>query len=189
MKTKYTSKQQLQRLTTAAVLAALSLVLMVTVRFPIFPSATFYEMEFADVPILICSSVLGPVYSIASLLVVCIVQTLTVSSSSGIIGFLMHFLSSGLMIITIHFCKKYIKGFKGVLLSSLIGVTVVVLVMIPMNIWLTSVFMNLAITDFVKGFLGVCVAFNFIKAGSNVLLYNILSPKITKEYNKLFNRS
>ena len=62
MKTKNTSKQQLQRLTTAAVLAALSSVLMVTVRFPIFPSAPFYEMEFADVPILICSAILGPVY-------------------------------------------------------------------------------------------------------------------------------
>ena len=184
-----TNKQKLQRLTTAAVLAALSLVLMVTVRFPIFPSAPFYEMEFADVPILICSSVLGPVYSLVALLVVCVVQTLTVSSSSGIIGFLMHFLSSGLMILTIYFCKKHIKGIKGIVISSLIGVLVVVIVMIPMNIWLTSVFMNLKITDFVKGFLGVCVAFNLIKAGSNVLIYNILSPKITKEYNKIFNKA
>lgn len=189
MKTKNTSKQQLQRLTTAAVLAALSSVLMVTVRFPIFPSAPFYEMEFADVPILICSAILGPVYSLISLLVVCIVQTLTVSSSSGIIGFLMHFLSSGLMILTIYFCKKHIKGIKGVILSGLIGVLVVVLVMIPMNMWLTSVFMNLAVTDFIKGFLGVCIAFNLIKAGCNVLLYNILSPKITKEYNKLFKKA
>ena len=189
MKNKYTSKQQIQRLTTAAVLAALSLVLMVTVRFPVFPSATFYEMEFADVPILICSSVLGPVYSLVTLLVVCIIQTLTVSSSSGIIGFLMHFLSSGLMIITISLLRKRVSGLKGIILSSLMGVIVVVIVMIPMNIWLTSVFMNLAVTDFVKGFLGVCVAFNLIKAGSNILLFNIISPKITQEYNKLFKKA
>lgn len=181
-------RQHLQNITTAAILSALSLVLMVLVRFPVFPSATFYEMEFADVPILICSALLGPWYSLASLLTVCIIQTLTVSASSGFIGFLMHFLSSGLMILTMHFCKKHVKGIAGIIISALTGVTIVVLVMIPMNMWLTSVFMNLAVTDFVKGFLGVCVAFNVIKAGSNILLYNILSPKVTKEFNKLLKR-
>lgn len=188
MKTKsnYTNKQKLQRLTTAAVLAALSLVLMVTVRFPIFPSAPFYEMEFADVPILVCSAVLGPVYALVSLFVVCLVQTLTVSASSGIIGFLMHFLSSGLMIITLYFIKKKISGVKGAVVSGICGVIVVVLVMIPMNIWLTSVFMNLDFTSFIKGFLGVCVAFNFIKAGANILLFNIIAPVVLKEYKKIF---
>ena len=56
MKTSYTNKQKLQRLTTAGVLAALSLVLMATIRFPIFPSAPFYEMEFSDVPILMLTA-------------------------------------------------------------------------------------------------------------------------------------
>ena len=118
-KSNYTNKQKLQRLTTAGVLAALSLVLMVTIRFPIFPSAPFYEMEFADVPILVCSAVLGPVYALVSLFVVCLVQTLTVSASSGIIGFLMHFLSSGLMILTLYFIKKKISGIKGAIVSGI----------------------------------------------------------------------
>lgn len=185
MKTENTGNQ-LRKLTTAAVCTALSLVLMATVRFPVFPSAAFYEMEFADVPLLICSSILGPVYSLSALLTVCIIQTLTVSGSSGIIGFLMHFLSSGLMILTIYFCRKHIGKIKGVIISSLAGVFVVVIVMIPMNMWLTSEFMNLKVTDFVNGFLGVCVAFNVIKAGANILLYDVLSPKITEQYNKLF---
>lgn len=185
-KSNYTNKQKLQRLTTAGVLAALSLVLMVTIRFPVFPSAPFYEMEFADVPILVCSAVLGPVYALVSLFVVCLVQTLTVSSSSGIIGFLMHFLSSGLMILTLYFVKKKISGIKGSVISGICGVLVVIIVMIPMNIWLTSVFMNLEFSAFIKGFLGVCVAFNFIKAGANILIYNIISPVVLKEYKKLF---
>ncbi len=181
----YTSKQKLQRLTIAAVLTALSIVLMVTVRFPIFPAAAFYEMEFSDVPILICSGVLGPVYSLVALLAVCIIQTLTVSSSSGIIGFLMHFLSSGLMIVVMHLIRKHISGLKGIIISSICGVAIVIVVMIPMNIWLTSVFMALPVTEFVKGFLGVCVAFNLIKAGSNVILYNIISPLLEKQYKKI----
>ena len=188
MKTASRSKQKLQRLTTAAVLSALSIVLMLTVRFSIFPSAPFYEMEFSDLPILICSSVLGPVYSIVSLFVVCLIQTLTVSASSGIIGFLMHFLSSGLMILTMYFLKKSLKGLKGVVVSAVAGVLVVVIVMIPMNMWLTSEFMNLAVKDFIAGFLGVCIAFNGIKSGSNIILFNLLSSKVVKEYSKIVNK-
>lgn len=189
MKTNYTNRQKLQRLTTAGILSALSIVLMVTVRFSVFPSAPFYEMEFSDVPILICASVLGPVYAIVSLFVVCLIQTLTVSASSGFIGFLMHFLSSGLMILVMYFIRKKISDVKGVVVSAILGVLTVIIVMIPMNMWLTSEFMNLAVTDFLTGFLGVCIAFNAIKAGSNIIIYNLFAPKITKEYNKLFNRS
>ena len=183
-KSNYTSKQKLQRLTTAAVLTALSLVLMVTIRFPLF--TPFYEMEFADLPLLICSAVLGPVYALVSLLVVCIIQTLTVSASSGIIGFFMHFLSSGLLILTLYFLRKAIKGVKGVVISGICGAIVVVLVMIPMNIWLTSEFMQLPFNEFISGYLGVCIAFNLVKAGSNIILFSLLSPTIKKQYNKLF---
>lgn len=191
MKTK-NNKLKLQKLTTSAVLAALSIVLMVTVRFPIFPATPFYEMEFADVPILICSWILGPVYALVSLLVVCVIQTLTVSSGSGIIGFLMHFLSSGLLIIILSLFKVKIRdcsGAKSIILrvvSALVGVIAVILVMIPMNIWLTSEFMGLPASEFFKAFLGYCVGFNAIKAGANVLIYNLLSPQLNKVYKKLF---
>ncbi len=185
MKTSKSSNQKLQRLTISAVLAALSIVLMVTIRFSIFPSAPFYEMEFADVPILVCSTLFGPLYGLATLFVVCLIQALTVSASSGIIGFLMHFLSSGLMILTIYLFRKKFSGLKGVLVSSLCGVIAVIIVMIPMNIWLASAFMHMDAISFIKGFLGVCVAFNFIKAGANVLIYNIIAPTLLKEYKKL----
>ncbi len=191
MKTK-NNKLKLQKLTTAAVLSALSIVLMVTVRFPIFPATPFYEMEFADVPILICSWILGPVYALVSLLVVCVIQTLTVSSGSGIIGFLMHFLSSGLLIFVLSFFQKEIntvKGAKCILLrvaSALVGVIAVILVMIPMNVWLTSEFMGLPPSEFFKAYLVYCVGFNAIKAGANVLIYNLLSPQLNKVYKKLF---
>lgn len=187
MKTTYTNRQKLQRLTTAAILAALSIVLMMAPRFPLFTN--FYEMEFSDIPILICASVVGPVYAIVSLFIVCLIQSLTVSAPSGYIGFIMHFLSSGLMILVMFFVRKHIDGLKGIIVSSLLSVLMVVIVMIPMNIWLTSVFMKLPVTEFLKGFLGVCIAFNGVKAGSNVIIFNILSPAIIKAYKKLFNKA
>ena len=189
---KTSSKQAIQKLTTASVLAALSLVLMFTVRFPIFPAAPFYEMEFADVPILICSWLFGPVYALVSLLVVCVVQSITVSGTSGFIGFVMHFLSSGLLIIILSLFKKPIvktKGIKNIsfrVLASFAGILGVIAVMIPMNIWQASIFMNMSARDFAGSFLWVCIAFNAIKAGANVILYNILSPQLMKAYNKIF---
>ncbi len=178
MNKKSENTKKLQRLTIAAVLSALSLVLMATIRFPIFPSAAFYEMEFSDVPILICSGLLGPVYSIVSLFIVCLIQTLFFSSSSGFIGFVMHFVSSGLMIIVVYLIRKAIKGFKGIVLSDICGVIVMTLIMIPMNMWLVSEFMNIDVKGFIEGFLWVCVGFNLIKATSNVVIYTVLTPKI-----------
>lgn len=185
MKNKYTKRQQLQRLATAGVLAALSLVLMVTIRFPIFPSAPFYEMEFADVPILICLSFLGPIYSLVTLFVVCLIQALTVSSGSGIIGFIMHLLSSGLMIIMVHLVRSKINGVKGVVISDLVGIITMTLVMIPMNMWMVSEFMKIDVEGFVEGFLLVCVAFNLIKSTANLTIYSLISPVITKEYKRI----
>ncbi len=185
-KTQYTSKQKLQRLTTAAVLTALSLVLMATVRFPLF--TPFYEMEFSDFPLLICSAVLGPVYSIVSLFTVCLIQTLFFSSSSGFIGFVMHFVSSSLMILAVYFVRKAVTGIKGVVISGLCGAVIMTLVMIPMNVWLTSEFMKLPFQDFVSGYLGVCVAFNLVKSSANIIIFSVLCPAIKKQYNKLFNR-
>lgn len=188
MKNNYTNKQKLQRLTTAGVLAALSLVLMATVRFPIFPSAPFYEMEFSDVPILLCSSLLGPVYSIVTLFIVCLIQTLFFSSSSGIIGFFMHLISSGLTILVVYFVRKKIDGIKGVLISNLLGVIVMTLVMIPMNMWMVSEFMGINVQGFITGFLTVCVAFNLVKSTVNLTIYSLISPIISREFNKLFNK-
>lgn len=188
MKQNYTNKQKLQRLTTAGVLAALSLVLMATVRFPIFPSAPFYEMEFSDVPILLCSSILGPVYSLITLFIVCLIQTLFFSSSSGIIGFIMHLVSSGLTILVVWFIRRKINGIKGVLISDVLGVIVMTLIMIPMNMWMVSEFMGIDVKGFINGFLAVCIGFNLIKASVNLTIYSLISPIITKEFNKLFNK-
>ena len=160
--------------------------LMVTIRFPLF--TPFYEMEFSDVPILLCSSLLGPVFSIVTLFVVCLIQATTVSASSGIIGFFMHFVSSSLTILVVWFIRKKIEGLKGVLISNVLGVIVMTLIMIPMNMWMVSKFMGIDVQGFINGFLAVCVGFNLIKATANLTIYSLISPIICKEFNKLFNK-
>lgn len=184
-KTSVSSKEKIRRVTVTAVLSALSIVLMATIRFPLFPSAAFYEMEFSDIPILVCSGLFGPVYALISLFTVCLIQAITVSSASGIIGFLMHFLSSGFMVLVIWLYRKKVPGKKGIILSSLAGVTVMTFVMIPMNIWMVGVFMNIDTVEFLKTYMLVCVGFNVIKSAINITVYNLIIPKLKKEFNKL----
>lgn len=188
-KSKYTTKQEVQRLTTAAVLSALSIVIMGVLHFPIFPSAPFYEMDFADVPVLICTSLLGPLYGLLSLVTVCIVQAVTVSSVSGLIGFYMHFLSSGLMIIVVDYIRKHNEGVKGVITSVICGIFVKTLVMIPLNIWQASMFMGISMEQFINTILNICIAFNVIKAATNIIIYSLIASVIEKEWHKLFKKN
>ncbi len=184
-KTSVSNKEKIRRVTVTAVLSALSIVLMATVRFPLFPSAAFYEMEFSDIPILVCSGLFGPVYALISLFTVCLIQAITVSSASGIIGFLMHFLSSGFMVLVIWLYRKKVPGKKGIILSSLAGITVMTFVMVPMNMLMVRVFLNIDMMAFLNSYMLVCVGFNIIKSAINITVYNLIIPKLKKEFNKL----
>lgn len=184
-KTNVSNKEKIRRITVTAVLSALSIVLMATVRFPLFPSAAFYEMEFSDIPILVCSGLFGPVYALISLFTVCLIQAITVSSASGIIGFLMHFLSSGFMVLVIWLYRKKVPGKKGIILSSLAGITVMTFVMVPMNMLMVRVFLNIDMMAFLNSYMLVCVAFNVIKSAINITVFNLIIPKLKKEFNKL----
>lgn len=181
-----TVRQKIQQITVSGLFTALSFVLMLLFRIPLF--TPFYELEFSDFPLLMCAFVVGPSYSLVSLFIVSILQMLTVSSFSGIIGFIMHFVSSAAMIMIVYFIRKRINGIKGVIISAIAGILVMTAVMIPMNIWLTSVFMKLPVNKFIDGYIGVCIAFNVIKSLCNIILFNILYPVVLKQYNKMFNK-
>ena len=72
-----------RKLTTMAIMAALSVVLVFLIHFPILPQAAFLEYDPADIPILITAFAYGPLAGLAVTLVAAIVQGLTVSAQSG----------------------------------------------------------------------------------------------------------
>ncbi len=176
-------KNNVTKITVAGVLAAMGVILTM-LRFPIFPAVPFYEMEFSDFPVLISTFLCGPVYGILTLFIVCLVQALTVSASSGIIGFVMHFVASGCMILTVYFIRKAIKTKVGIVVSSASGAAVMTLVMIPMNIWLTTVFMNLPPKEFMSAYLIYCVIFNLIKSILNIVIFYIVFPLLNKQIKR-----
>lgn len=180
-KTKF--KNKAAKITVSGVLAAMGVVLAL-LRFPIFPAVPFYEMEFSDFPVLISAFLSGPVYGLGTLFVICLIQALTVSAGSGIIGFVMHFVASGCMVLAVYFVRTAIKNNRGIAVSSLVGAGVMTLIMIPMNIWLTTVFMNLPPKEFLSLYLVYCIIFNLIKSISNITVFYMVFPLVNKQVKR-----
>ena len=65
------------------ILAAISVVLVAIVHFPLIPAAAFLEYDPADVPILLGTFALGPAAGILLTLVAIVIQGVTVSAASS----------------------------------------------------------------------------------------------------------
>lgn len=168
-----------------AMLAALSIVFMLYTRFPIIPMATFLEFEFADVPILIGAFLYGPAAGFIITVVMALVQAFTVSAGSGWVGFVMHVLATGTLVLVSGTIYKKVHTFKGAIIALVAGCLSMTLISIPANLIFTVIFLKVPI-EVVKGMLiPAIIPFNLIKSAGNsavvVLVY--------KQVVKIFRRS
>ncbi len=151
-----------RKLTTMAILAAISVVLVYLVHFPIFAAAPYLEYDPADIPLMIASFMYGPIAGLIVTAITCAIQAITVSAGSGIIGFFMHFFATGaLVIVTGSISKKY-RSNIGNIVALILGVIVATLMMIPLNLIFTPMYGTPI--DAVKSLMiPVIVPFNLIK--------------------------
>lgn len=175
-----------RKLVTMSVLCALSIVLMMLIRFPIIPAATFLEYEPADVPILIGTFMYGPVAGLAMTVVVSVIQAVTVSAAGGWVGLVMHIIATGALVIVSGNIYKNVHSRKGALIALLAGSLCMVLVMIPSNLFFTVKFYGYPY-EAVKGLLmPAIIPFNAIKALANsiivLLVYKPLSRFIRRDH-------
>ena len=89
--------QQTRKLTTIAILSAISAVLITLVHFPLFPSAAFLQYDPADVAILIGGFAFGPVAGIIITVLASFIEAFFLGQD-GPYGFLMHVIASGTMV-------------------------------------------------------------------------------------------
>ena len=162
----------IDRLAKLGMLTALSL-LMMLIRFPWF-GAAFLEYDMADVPILIGTFLYGPWWGLMLTAAVCVLQGVTVSAGSGVIGMLMHFFATGGYVITAGLIYRRFHTFKGALMSLLCGALVMIALMIPLNLVFTGYFMGVPIETVKAMLLPVIVPFNAFKAGLNALITLLL---------------
>ena len=171
---------KLGRLAKLGLLAALSIVLVFFIHFPIFPTAKFLEYDPADIPIMIATFAFGPWYGLMTTIVVAVVQGLTVSASGGIYGIIMHIIATGTFVLVTGFLYQKHKTKKGALIALLCGVVAWGLIMMPANLIITPIFTGMPVEAIRGILLPIILPFNLIKAGINAvvtfLVYKSVSP-------------
>ena len=160
-------------------LAAIAVVLVMLIHFPIIPAVSFIEYDMADVPVLIGTLLYGPIPGLLILLVASLVQAF-ILGINGWVGFVMHFVASGAMVLLVGILYDRKPSLTGMALGSLART----LVMIPLNLILTvhafgvphDVVMSLMLPGIIPMNLIIAVT-NCILAG---LLFKALAPFLQK---------
>lgn len=120
----------------AALLGAMSVVLMnLETALPFFPP--FLKFDFSELPVLIASFALGPVYGIVVEFLKNILHILTVGTSTGYIGELGNFFAGSCFVFTagLYYAKHRTR--KGAIVGMLLGTLALILFMGPFNYFVT----------------------------------------------------
>lgn len=183
-------RPKLRKLVTMAMLAALSIVLVYVVHFPLFPAAPFLEYDPADIPILICTFAYGPVAGIILTVVVSVLQGMTVSAGSGIMGIAMHIFATSILVLVAGNLYRLRHTKRGAVVALVCGVAAMTAGMVFFNYLITPYFITPDIADaaavaqnraFVKTLLvPVIVPFNIIKAGINGIVTFLVYKTISR---------
>lgn len=169
------------KLVKLALLAAISVILALLIHFPILPQLSFLEYDMADVPILIGTFLYGPFWGLLLTLVVSVIQGVTVSASSGIIGIVMHFIATGGFVLVaglIYRGKR--RTLKYAIIALIAGALTMVALMVPLNYFISPMFIQSpefpykAAQSTIWSMMWLFVAFNAIKAFGNALITFLL---------------
>ena len=160
--------QKLKQLTGLAMLTAMSIVLVLLIRVPM-PGAPFLEYDPADIPIFIGAFAYGPLAGFVLVLAVSILQGVTVSAGSGIIGILMHVFSSGVFVLVAGNLYRRQHTRKGAVLALAFGSLAQVLTMILWNLIFTPLFLGTPISVVIE-MMPIILLFNVLRAVINSLI-------------------
>lgn len=175
--------RQIRKITTIAMLTAISAVLITLIHFPIFPAAAFLEYDPADVAILMGAFACGPISGLIITVLASFIQAFFLGGN-GVYGFLMHTISSGVLALTAGTIYRFHRTRTGALLALLFGTIMMGLIMMIANHFITPIFMGAPVEVVDSMLLPVILPFNLLKAGINsiiaFLIYKPLSPLLHK---------
>ena len=172
------SRYRLLRLVMVAVLSALAVALVYMIHLPIIPSLPFLEYDPADIPIFIVTILFGWQWGMLMTVVVSIVQGLTVSAQSGVIGIIMHIFATGSFVLVSGIvdrmlCGAYRRGSVGferrtlpLVISFVFGLVAMLAAMMAWNYIFTPIFLGTDREAIIPA-LPLILLFNFIKGGLN----------------------
>lgn len=192
--------RRIKGIASAGIFSALAIVLVIFIRFPIFPAVAFLEYDPADVTIFLMTALLGPWYGLGMTVAVSIIQGLTVSSLSGWVGIFMHIAATGsfvaaesvvfFIIKKRHIHKKTVSAgiysIPETIAAMGCGVVGMISVMALWNLLLTPYFMGVSL-EMVLSLYPYIIGFNLIKSLINgtlsVVIYNSMKRVFTRFLN------
>ena len=162
-----------------AMLAAISIVFVSLIHFPLFPAAAFLEYDPADIPILIGTFAYGPIAGFILTVVVSLIQGSTVSAGSGIIGIIMHIVATGSCTLISGTIYQKMKTKKGAAISLSVGVIIMTFAMVLMNLILTPLFMGAPVEAVMAMLVPIIIPFNLLKYCINCFITFLLYKSIS----------
>ena len=176
-------KFSIKKLTTMAMFAALAYVIMVFVRIPLFPAASFLEYDPKDIFFVMTGFLLGPVESLIIIVLVCLIEMVTVSTS-GPIGLLMNVIASVCFVLPAALIYNKKKNLVSAVLGLLAGVFCMTGAMLLWNFIVTPWYMHVS-RDVVTAMLPtVFLPFNMIKASINMAFTLIIYKPVSTVLHK-----
>lgn len=161
---------RLRRMCAMAMLCALAFLAVALIRIPV---VAFLKYEPKDVLLVIGGFLFGPVYGGLMCLVVSLVEMVTISDT-GIIGFIMNLLSSGLFVCVAAEFYRRRRTLKNALLGLVAGALSMTAGMLLWNYLITPLYMNVTRATVAGMLWTVFLPFNLLKGLLNGALAMIL---------------
>ena len=176
-------KLTVKKITTLAMLAAMAYIVMAFIRIPIMPAAPFLEYDPKDIFFVIAGFLFGPLESLVIIVLVCLIEMVTVSTS-GPIGLLMNVIASVCFVIPAALIYKKKKTLPFAVIGLAAGVLCMTGSMVLWNWLISPLYMGVPKEVIVPMLPTVFAPFNLIKAGINMgltlMIYKPISTILRK---------
>lgn len=176
-------KLTVKKITTLAMLAAMAYIVMAFIRIPLMPAAPFLEYDPKDIFFVIAGFLFGPLESLVIIVLVCLIEMVTVSTS-GPIGLLMNVIASACFVIPAALIYKKKKSLTFAVIGLAAGVLCMTGSMVLWNWLISPLYMGVPQEVIVPMLPTVFAPFNLIKAGINMALTLIIYKPISTILHK-----
>jgi len=174
----FPKKIWLRRITVTAVLTAMAVVLMyLEISLPLMPP--FLKFDFSEIPVLIGSFALGPVFGVVIELLKNLIH-LPFSGTAGI-GELSNFLTGCIYVVTAGVIYDRHRTMKGAIVSMLTATLMLALIAIPLNAYVTLPLYGTVLNFSTEAIVGMSAAVNpLIKSKWTLILWGFVPFNLFK---------
>lgn len=167
--------QKMKKMAVVAIFCALAYASIFVFKIEVPPIPLRFDIK--DAIITICGLLFGPASTLAGSLVVAIIEIPT--SSTGLYGFLMNFISSAAFSCTAALVYKHLRDLWGAIIGLLSAVCTMTVTMILFNIIITPVFMKVDSGVVISMIPTLFLPFNATKAVFNAALVLFLYKPVS----------